>query len=364
MDGDLLKELHELKSATLDKIHGLKKKISERATNGTDSISTSKLPPPSTSLEQTESMLTHEFRKLLMAIFFETNFAYFGIEVSAMATDQHQQRRPRRRTAESIATDQEVQREVMSGSPTQRDLEEDDDDDDDTPDSGDTILFPCYDEEGDNGEIRLWHTMDWTTDTNAPGNNYDADENRRKTMTTTTPNKRRRFSETTVTGKRRRRRRNDDHCHDAEDRLFAEYYSSPRMDPNGRPALSANARSLRRTELMTMVNNFLAGFGEQPVKKRDPIWNQWFLCEYLGLSPSEKNSGKALSVIDKIPIGREATRKVHDAMFSRPNNNNNNNNPRTTRSSSPSAAPALSFIQPPPTGGVIPVTPWIVGNCI
>jgi hypothetical protein len=74
------------------------------------------------------------------------------------------------------------------------------------------------------------------------------------------------------------------------------------------------ARSIRRSELLNMINGFLSNFGISPIQRRDLIWTEWFLGTYLELSHEDRVSGRPLLVLDKRSSSTfvEAVKRIHD----------------------------------------------------
>lgn len=54
--------------------------------------------------------------------------------------------------------------------------------------------------------------------------------------------------------------------------------------------------SVTRSELRDLINKFLANLQLQPLTKKCPLWNDWFLRVHLGMSDIDKRSTKPLIV--------------------------------------------------------------------
>lgn len=69
------------------------------------------------------------------------------------------------------------------------------------------------------------------------------------------------------------------------------------------------AKSLKRKDLLEMMNEFCGTFGLPPVSRRDLLWTHWFLGDYLRLSHEDRITGKPLIVLDK-----RTNTTFHDAV--------------------------------------------------
>lgn len=79
------------------------------------------------------------------------------------------------------------------------------------------------------------------------------------------------------------------------------------------------ARSIRRSDLLSMINTFLSNFGISPIQRRDLIWTEWFLGTYLELSQEDRASGRPLLVLDKRSSSTfiDAVKRIYDELFSK-----------------------------------------------
>ncbi len=84
----------------------------------------------------------------------------------------------------------------------------------------------------------------------------------------------------------------------------------------GVPAkLGAYARTIKRKELFSLLNEQMVRAGFAALEQRDPLWRTWFLCEYLGLSRADRASGKSVLVLDLRAVAPQRAEQVLQHPF-------------------------------------------------